>query len=139
MSSATFARGRELYARLWDPPEYLQVMFWLATGSVIRGELPQAREATATLLGLAEARNDRPMLINAIRGLGMILLFMGHTIEARELTERALEAFRASEEAEKLAARAAGQDAGVAALALMSWAVWMLGHPDLAAARMAAA
>src|SRR5258707_7942162 len=76
-------------------------MFWLATGSVIRGELPQAREVTATLLGLAEARNDRPMLINAIRGLGMILLFMGHVIDARELTERAIEAFGASSETEK--------------------------------------
>ena len=117
---AIFARGRELCSRLSDPPEYLQVMFWLATGSVIRGELPQAREATATLLGLAEARNDRPMLINAIRGLGMILLFMGHAIEARELTERALEEFRTSNETEKLAARAAGQDAGAASLALMS-------------------
>jgi predicted ATPase/class 3 adenylate cyclase len=136
---ATFARGRELCSRLGDPPEYLQVMFWLATGSVIRGELPQARQLTATLVDLAEARNDRPMLINAIRGLGMILLFMGHVIEARELTERALETFRTSGEAEKLAARAAGQDAGVAGLALMSWAVWVLGHADLAAARMAAA
>jgi tetratricopeptide (TPR) repeat protein len=64
---------------------------------------------------------------------------MGHIIEARELTERALETFRTSGEAEKLAARAAGQDAGVAGLALMSWAVWVLGHADLAAARMAAA
>ena len=136
---ANFARGRELCSRLGDPPEYLQVMFWLATGSVIRGELPQAREATATLLGLAEARNDRPMLINAIRGLGMILLFMGHAIEARELTERALEAFRTSNETEKLAARAAGQDAGAAGLALMSWALWVLGHVDMAAAQMAAA
>jgi class 3 adenylate cyclase/tetratricopeptide (TPR) repeat protein len=136
---ATFARGRELCARLWDPPEYLQVMFWLATGSVIRGELPQAREVTATLLGLAEARNDRPMLINAIRGLGMILLFMGHVVDARELTERAIEAFGASSETEKLAARAAGQDAGAAGLALMSWALWILGHVDMAAARMAAA
>ena len=136
---AIFARGRELCSRLGDPPEYLQVMFWLATGSVIRGELPQAREATATLLGLAEARNDRPMLINAIRGLGMILLFMGHAIEARELTERALEAFRTSNETEKLAARAAGQDAGAAGLALMSWALWVLGHVDMAAAQMAAA
>ena len=136
---ATFARGRELCARLGDPPEYLQVMFWLATGSVIRGELPQAREVTATLLGLAEARNDRPMLINAIRGLGMILLFMGHVVDARELTERAIEAFGASSETEKLAARAAGQDAGAAGLALMSWALWILGHVDMAAARMAAA
>jgi class 3 adenylate cyclase/predicted ATPase len=136
---ATFARGRELCARLGDPPEYLQVMFWLATGSVIRGELPQAREVTATLLGLAEARNDRPMLINAIRGLGMILLFMGSVVDARELTERAMEAFSASNETEKLAARAAGQDAGAAGLALMSWALWILGHVDMAAARMAAA
>ena len=125
---ASFARGRELCARLGDAPEYLQVMFWLATGSVIRGELPQAREVTATLLGLAEARNDRPMLINAIRGLGMILLFMGHVVAAHELTERAVETFSASNETEKLAARAAGQDAGAAGLALMSWALWMLGH-----------
>ena len=136
---ATFARGRELCARLGDAPEYLQVMFWLATGSVIRGELPQAREVTATLLSLAEARNDRPMLINAMRGLGMILLFMGHVVDARELIERAIEAFSASNETEKLAARAAGQDAGAAGLALMSWALWILGHVDLAAERMAAA
>jgi predicted ATPase len=136
---ATFARGRDLCARIGDAPEYLQVMFWLATASVIRGELQQARELTATLLGLAEARNDRPMLINAIRGLGMIRLFMGDVVDARALTERAFEAFSASSEAEKLAARAAGQDAGAAGLALMSWALWVLGHIDMAGTRMAAA
>src|SRR5256884_9827890 len=38
-----------------------------------------------------------------------------------------------------LAARAAGQDAGAAGLALMSWALWILGDVDMAAARMAAA
>jgi len=133
---AAFARGRDLCSRLKDPPEYLQIMFWLATASVIRGELPQARDVTGTLISLAEAHNDRPMLINAIRGLGMILLFMGQVVEARELTERAIEAFNASTEAEKLAARAAGQDAGAAGLALMSWALWVLGHVDMAAARM---
>jgi tetratricopeptide (TPR) repeat protein len=136
---ATFARARDLCARVGDAPEYLQVMFWLATASVIRGELQQAREATSTLLDLAEARNDRPMLINAIRGLGMIRLFMGDVVDARALTERAFEAFDASSEAEKLAARAAGQDAGAAGLALMSWAHWILGHIDMAGARMTAA
>jgi hypothetical protein len=128
-----------LCARIGDAPEYLQVMFWLATASVIRGELQQAREATATLLGLAEARSDRPMLINAIRGLGMIRLFMGDVVDARALTERAFETFSASSETEKLAARSAGQDAGAAGLALMSWALWVLGHVDMAGARMAAA
>ena len=74
---ATFARARELCERLGEPPEYLQVMFWLVTVSVVRGELPQALEAVAALLSAAEARGDRPALINAIRGRAMILFFLG--------------------------------------------------------------
>ena len=74
---ATFARAREVCERLGEPPEYLQVMFWLATVSVVRGELPQALEAVAALLSAAEARGDRPALINAIRGRAIILLFLG--------------------------------------------------------------
>ena len=136
---ATFARARELCERLGDPPEYLQVMFWLATASVVRGELPQAREAVATLLELAEARGDRPALLNAMRGQAMILLFMGRAVEACHVSERAVEAFNASGEADRQAARAAGQDAGVAGLSLMSWALWILGHVDTAVARMTAA
>ena len=72
---ATFARARELCERLGEPPEYLQVMFWLATVSVVRGQLPQALEAVAALLSAAEAFGDRPALINAIRGRAMILFF----------------------------------------------------------------
>ena len=136
---ATFARARELCERLGEPPEYLQVMFWLATASVVRGELPQALEAVATLLSVAEARGDRPALINAIRGRAMILLFMGRSVEAREAIEGALEVFNASAETDQMAARAAGQDAGVAILALISWVLWILGHVDTAVSRMAAA
>ena len=136
---ATFARARELCERLGDPPEQLQVMFWLTTASVIRGELPVAEETIAALLHLAEARGDRPALLNAMRGQAMIRLFMGHLTGAREVIERAFEAFEASSEEERLAARAAGQDAGVADLALMSWALWLLGHADTAITRMDAA
>jgi tetratricopeptide (TPR) repeat protein len=135
---ATFARARELCERLGEPPEYLQVMFWLATVSVVRGELPQALEAVATLLNVAEARGDRPALINAIRGRAMILFFLGRIVDAGEEIERAVEVFSASQEADRMAARAAGQDAGVAMLALMSWVLWVLGHVDGAVARMAA-
>jgi predicted ATPase/class 3 adenylate cyclase len=136
---ATFARARELCERLGDPPEQLQVMFWLTTASVIRGELPLAQETIAALLHLAEARGDRPALLNAMRGQAMIRLFMGRLTAAREVIERAVEAFDASSEEDRLAARAAGQDAGVADLALMSWALWLLGHADTAIARMTAA
>jgi predicted ATPase len=114
-------------------------MFWLTTASVIRGELPLAEETIAALLHLAEARGARPELLNAMRGQAMIRLFMGRLTGAREAIERALEAFDASSEEERLAARAAGQDAGVADLALMSWPLWLLGHVDTATTRMAAA
>jgi len=133
---ATFARARELCERLGDPPEQLQVMFWLTTASVMRGELPLAQETIAALLHLAEARGDRPALLNAMRGQAMIRLFMGHLTGAREVIERAVEAFDASSDEERMAARAAGQDAGVADLALMSWALWLLGHADMAITRM---
>jgi class 3 adenylate cyclase/predicted ATPase len=136
---ATFVRARELCERLGDPPEHLQVMFWLTTASVMRGELPRAQETIVALLDLIRARGDRPALLNAMRGQGMIMLFMGRLTAARETIERAVEAFDASGEAERLAARAAGQDAGVADLALMSWALWLLGDVDSAIARMAAA
>ena len=136
---ATFVRARELCERLGDPPEYLQVMFWLVTASVVRGELPRAAEMIATLLHLAQAHGDRPALLNAMRGEAMILLFMGRLADARKAIEGAVEAFNASDEADRLAARSAGQDAGVADLALMSWALWLLGDVDTAVTRMTAA
>jgi class 3 adenylate cyclase/tetratricopeptide (TPR) repeat protein len=135
----TFTRARELCERLGEPAEYLQVMFWLATVTVVRGELPQALEAVAALLSVAEARGDRPALINAIRGRGMILFFLGRVVEAREAIEHAVEVFSASPETDKMAARAAGQDAGVAMLALLSWVLWVLGDVDGAVKRIAAA
>ena len=136
---ATFARARELCERLGEPPEYLQVMFWLATVSVVRGELPQALEAIAVLLSAAEARGNQPALLNGIRGRAMILMFMGRIVEAREALERAVETFSASQEADRMAARAAGQDVGVAMLVLMAWVLWILGQVDEAVSRMAAA
>jgi len=135
----TFARARELCERLGEPPEYLQVMFWQATASVVRGELPQALEAIAGLPSAAETHGNRPALINGIRGRAMILMFMGRIVEAREALERAIELFNASEEADKMAARAAGQDAGVSTLVLMAWVFWILGQVDEAVARMSAA
>jgi len=135
---ATFTRARQLCERLGDPPEHLQVMFWLTTASVVRGELPLAQEMITDLLRLTELRADRPALLNAMRGQAMIRLFMGHAGSSRELLERAIAAFDASSEEDRLAARAAGQDAGVADLALMSWSLWLLGDVDTAIARIAA-
>jgi class 3 adenylate cyclase/predicted ATPase len=136
---ATFARARELCERIGDAPQYLQVMFWLVTAGVMRGELSRALEGIATLLDRAEERADKAALLNATRGHAMILMFMGRLIDARTAIERAVAAFDASSEPHRLAARAAGQDPGVANLAVMSWILWLSGQVDTAVARIAAA
>jgi class 3 adenylate cyclase/tetratricopeptide (TPR) repeat protein len=136
---ATFARARELCERLGGPPEYPLVMLWLAIASAMRGELPQALEAFADLPSAAEAHGNQPALLNGIRGQAGILMFMGRIVDARETLERAMELFSASQEAARIAARAAGQDAGVSMLVLMAWVFWVLGQVDEAVARVSAA
>ena len=136
---AAFKRARELCQSLGDPPESQQVMFWLTTASVMRGELPLARETISALLERVEAVGDRPAALNAMRGSAMISMFMGQIVDAGEQIERALAAFNKSSEQDRLAARTAGQDAGVADLALMSWTLWLLGQPDTAVQRIEAA
>lgn len=132
-ASRVFARAREVCERIGDVPEHLQVLFWITTGSVMRGELPAARESIGALMKQATLRNDQPALLNATRGSAMILMFMGHLREASEMIERAYRTFQESSEEAHMAARAAGQDAGVADLALMSWTLWLSGRPDTAA------
>jgi hypothetical protein len=74
-----------------------------------------------------------------MRAVGLVALLMGRVVEGCEWAERNMKAFGTINEAERVAARAAGQDAGAAGLAIMSWALWVLGHVDMAAARMDAA
>ncbi|MGZ9110029.1 MAG: adenylate/guanylate cyclase domain-containing protein [Rhodoplanes sp.] len=139
LAMATFSGARELCERLGNPPEYLHVMFWLATAAVIRGELVRANETVVDLIALAEQRNDRAALLNARRGHAMILLFLGALAESLDECRRAIELFNASNEAQKLAARDAGQDAGAAARALLSWGLWLHGDVDEAVAQLAVA
>ena len=136
---ATFARAHELCERLNNPPQHLTVLYWLAVAHGVRGELSKAAEATQAGIVLAEARGDRPALVNFLRGAGLGLTLMGRLIAGRDLTERSVVAFDASDEAERRSAGASGQDAKAASLAVMSWALWALGYADTAIARMTAA
>ena len=135
----TFVRARELCRRLGDPAEYPQIMHWLTVMHAQRGELSQALDAATAGVNLAQARGHRPAVLNSTRGQGLILLMLGRLLEARRIIEWNVAEFEACDEAEKLATRAAGQDAGTAGLSVMAWGLWALGHTDLAAARMAAA
>jgi tetratricopeptide (TPR) repeat protein len=128
---ATFEAARAAGARLGEPPELGQVMFWIATASVVRGELAKADDAVRDLLRVT-APHGGPALLNALRGRAMILLFMGRLGEARATIARFLTLFDESPPEDQLAARAAGQDARAAGSALLSWTLWLLGERDAA-------
>jgi hypothetical protein len=101
--------------------------------------LPEALDGSMVALGLAEAAGNRPAAVNAMRGSGMMLLLMGRLVEARRIIERSLAEFAVCDEAESLATRAAGWDAGAVGMVLLGWTLWSLGYADMARARAAAA
>jgi len=137
--AATCTRARELCERLGDAPEYPHIMHWLAQTHGYRGELSEALDAFTAALGLAEAAGNRPAAVNAMRGSGSVLLYMGRFVEGERMFERSLAEFDMCNEAERLATRAAGWDAGVTGMAYTGWTLWVLGYPEMARARAAAA
>jgi tetratricopeptide (TPR) repeat protein len=78
-------------------------------------------------------------MLNALRGVALVGLVMGRIPEGCKMGERTVKEFNASSEAEQMAARSAGQDAGAASLAVLSWALWLFGSVDDAVGRIAAA
>jgi hypothetical protein len=64
---------------------------------------------------------------------------MGRLGDACDWLEKNVREFEASDEAERARARTAGQDAGAAGLAVLSWSLWVVGRPDQAMARASAA
>ncbi|WP_271553242.1 adenylate/guanylate cyclase domain-containing protein [Bradyrhizobium sp. CCBAU 45394] len=137
--AATVTRARELCERLGDTPEYPHVIQWSAYMHFVRAELPQALDGFTAALGLAEAAENRPAAVNAMRTVGATLLFMGRLVEGRRMLERSLAEFDMCDEAESLATRATAWDAGVAGNLQLSWTLWALGYPDMARARMGVA
>jgi tetratricopeptide (TPR) repeat protein len=114
-------------------------MYWLALVHGYRGEMPQALDACTAALRLAEAAGNRPAALNAMCGIGSVLMAMGRLVEARRMIERGLAEFDMCNEAESLATRAAGRDVGVAGMAVLGWILWALGYPDMAMVKMRAA
>jgi predicted ATPase/class 3 adenylate cyclase len=136
---ANFTRALELCEKLKGQPEQLHVLHWLTTVRFVRGELRDAFETAEMAISLAKARNDRPALVNSLRGSALILLMMGRLTQSLDRAAQASAIFQAASADEQLSARAAGQDAGVATLAVESWALWALGHRDQAVNRIASA
>jgi predicted ATPase len=102
--------------------------FWAASNVAFNGEV--IRDLAAQFLALAEKQGATVPLMVGHRLMGISLLATGDIAEGRGHLDQAIALYDPAEH-RPLAARF-GQDAGVAALSLRSWALWFLGYPDAA-------
>src|SRR5262249_42392480 len=74
---ALYTRARELCRHVGDTPQLFPVLCGLWRVSLMRAELPLARELAEQLLRLAQQAQDDTLLLVAHRGLGTTMLWQG--------------------------------------------------------------
>ena len=72
-----YARARALCERLQRPRELVPVVFGQCMYAFNRGELDLALEHAAAMRGLAEAENDRRLLVTSCRMIGQLQWLRG--------------------------------------------------------------
>jgi class 3 adenylate cyclase/predicted ATPase len=119
---------------LGEPPEDPLLLFsvlygfWVANYVAFNGDV--VRERAAQFLALAEKQMAIVPLMIGHRLMGNSLLYTGDIAEARAHYDQAMALYDPAKH-RPLATRF-GQDAGMTMLVIRSWALWLLGYPEVA-------
>jgi predicted ATPase len=117
-----------------ETPELVPVLFGLWRYYLVRPQLHTTRELGETLLRLAQ-RTDAPALaVIAHSALGATGLFLGALPAARQHLEDGIALYTPDQR--RAPVFQIGQDPGVACRAYAARALWLLGYPDQALARV---
>jgi predicted ATPase len=126
----SFLRARELAERLDDIPRLIDARRGLFSCYYARGALALAREQGQQVAALGERMNDSGSRMLGHWMLGCVTFWQGEFPTARRELEKAFSLYDPGEQrANTLALQI---DPGVNALLHLSWALWILGHPDQA-------
>jgi predicted ATPase len=128
-----YARARELCLQAGEPPQLFQVLVGLLRFYQVRAEYQTAHELGEQLLRLAHRAQDPALLVEAHRGLGCILFFLGELPSARAHLEQSIALYDPQQHRSQ--AFLYGVDPGISGLAYITWALWSLGYPDQALER----
>jgi predicted ATPase len=132
-----YARARTLCAQAGDTAQLWPVLYGLARSSLLRGQLPAARDIAAELLAAAEATQDPSPALAAHNRLGVTAFYTGEFAEARVHLERGIALYDPDlHGAPRSQVFRVGQDPGVSCMAHAALALWMLGYPARAVAQM---
>jgi class 3 adenylate cyclase/predicted ATPase len=129
-----YSRARELCQQVGETPELVQVLFGLWRFHLVRSQLHTAREIGDTLLGLAHQAHDPALAVVAHYALGVTWFCLGTLPAARQHLEDGI--VRYTPDQRRAPVFRIGQDPGVACRAYAARALWCLGYPAQALARL---
>ncbi|PCC66862.1 Adenylate and Guanylate cyclase catalytic domain-containing protein [Nannocystis exedens] len=122
----TFARARELCREVGDTRHLFPVLFGLWQHYVVRAQLDVARELAEQMLMFAERRRQRVPLLVSHRGLGTQLFHQGDFERSRAHLERSIVLY--APDFDRNLGHLYIHDPRIAALAILSLTLWMLGR-----------
>ena len=128
----SYLKARELCSRIGETPELAPILFGLWRYYNTRSRLKTARELGETLLHLAE--HDPSLSVVAHEALGCTAFWSGVFVKARQHFEEGIQRYSLS--LQRAPVFQIGEDPGVGCHMYASSALWFLGYPDQAAARM---
>ncbi|MGE3518177.1 MAG: AAA family ATPase [Vicinamibacterales bacterium] len=132
-AAEAYARARELTEAETDTPALLSALAGLYAYHLMRGPVAAAGEIAEQFLAHAKRTGHSAAIVWGKMALGVQRLQRGDAPEARGLFEDALALYDPSQRPAYLAVHAV--DPRIASLGYLSWTLWMLGQPDLAAER----
>jgi predicted ATPase len=132
-----YARARELCEQVTDSPRLFPVLVALGWFSLMRGPAAAARDVGTRLAAMAEATRDPAVQLAAHTVLGLVSFYLGDFEGALDHSQRGLALYDpASHSSADSPAFRANVDPGVSCTGHSAWALWVLGYPAQAAARM---
>ena len=129
-----YTQARALCQQAGETPQLVPVLFGLWRYYFTRAQLHTARELGDTLLRLAHRAHDAALAGLAHYALGAASFYLGALPAARQLLEAGLALYTPDQR--RALVFHMGQDPGVSCGAFAAWALWGLGYPDQALARL---
>ena len=130
----TYLRARELCHQLADTVHLGPVLWGLYAVYLVRGELAKAQQFGEQLFALAEDLASPDLSLEARRALGTTFLYRGEFTASLAHLDQGIALYDPARHRSHALRYAA--DPGVACRAFAAQALWMLGYPDRALARI---
>ena len=129
-----YTQARALCQQVGETPELVPVLFGLWRFYNIQQQFHTARELGETLLRLAQRVHDPALAVVAHYALGWTWFCLGALPAARQHLEEGSARYTPAQR--RALVFGIGQDPGVACRVFAAWALWLLGYPEQALARL---